>query len=400
MPTISMPGMALSKSKCPGAKGPRGYSLHRRKGIFYVQLRNPKTGKYGTAKSTRTRIEAEAKKIAAKLAATNSEDPLDLGSITFQEYAKKYVWDMASPYVTLRKMGSPNLIRPTYVNNNLANCKNYLNPRIGKLPIKDIRPQHFPNLYSDLKKKYPGLANSTLANIMNTFKVTMHQAFTFGHIKSDPVPPGLRLTREGKERDKFFDEEIEAILNANWKNPLARLFTELAVFTGMRFGELLAVKSTDLKGNTLSVNESFSKSEGLKCTKSRKTRQVALPTGLADSLVARIKALPPNELLIFSDGKLGKPISEKILRSALKDAFLQAGISQEIQDHRKLGFHSFRHWFVSSLRSNIPESLIGKVVGHTDSKTTDRYHHINDAQLGLVQKTVEPLWNLFHKVSA
>lgn len=389
----------MSNLNCPGARKSRDFSLHQRNGIFYVQLRHPVTREYFMTKSTKMRNRTEALKIAKKLAADLREGRKDFGNMKLKEYGP-LAWDDESPQVQLKRMGGSDKLSSEYLRNNRSIWTNYLNPIIGDLKLKEIRPEDFVRVYAKIRKAHPNLSNSTLANIVNCLKVTCHSAHTLGYIPTDPVPKGLKVTRTGRKRDAFRDAEIEQLLALDWSDQTAKLAVEVAIFAGLRLGEILALKKSDLVERTLRIDESYSKVQGFKCTKSRTVREVVIPYKLAEALRKQIFRNGPETELVFPSTNPIRPITGKSLTSALVMAMRKIGISEAEQKHRLLGFHSFRHWHVSTLRGEVPETVLGKVIGHTDPKTTDRYHHLTEGQKGLLAEVLEARWATVHGRSA
>jgi integrase len=81
------------------------------------------------------------------------------------------------------------------------------------------------------------------------------------------------LTREELLRLFTFIEKNENVI---WKSKMHYILNLTAVTTGMRLGELLALKYEMVKPNSITVAYSWSESDRLKCPKNGKTRTIPI----------------------------------------------------------------------------------------------------------------------------
>jgi integrase len=66
--------------------------------------------------------------------------------------------------------------------------------------------------------------------------------------------------------------------------------------------------------------------------------------------------------------------------NAYNDACRAIGISDEERKARKLGFHAWRHFYVSMMRASTESRTVQAVVRHSNESTTKRYSHLTDEQ--------------------
>lgn len=154
-------------------------------------------------------------------------------------------------------------------------------------------------------------------------------------------------------------------------------FLELALATGCRRGELLALEWTDVdwRNKTLSVWKSLEETRSgvrVKCTKSRKPRVFALP----DSALAALDALRKRrrqDRLVFpgEDGGYMLPhrISQLVVRRLRRARILDASL------------HTLRHTHATHLLSQgVPLRVVAERLGHSDPGFTARiYAHVLQA---------------------
>jgi integrase len=150
-------------------------------------------------------------------------------------------------------------------------------------------------------------------------------------------------------------------------DPSWRPMITVAVRTGLRLGELLALGWTDvdLKAGRLFVRRAVAR--GIMGTpKNGRSREVALSKQAA----AALEALPRRGSFVFSraDGvMLTKDETKAPLRNALKSAGL-----------RHIGWHVLRHTFASHLvMRGAPIKAVQELLGHSTIEMTMRYAHLS-----------------------
>jgi integrase len=149
----------------------------------------------------------------------------------------------------------------------------------------------------------------------------------------------------------------------------------VAAYTGLRMGELLALRwrDVDFKGSALTVARALS--VGVEsATKSGKVRRVPLPSQAAQAL-ERLKQrqdfIGPNDLVFCST--LGRSVNGSALRRRFKRAQDATGI-------RRLRFHDLRHTYGSLLAAGgVDLVTIQAAMGHSALATTSRYLHARPA---------------------
>jgi len=133
---------------------------------------------------------------------------------------------------------------------------------------------------------------------------------------------------------------------------LRRIVT-VAALTGLRQGELLALRDSnvDLKAATVTVQEAKTEAG---------VRRVELPDLAVRLLAEQLFARPPGVELVFYAPK-GGPLNRNVL---MHRYFKPAVESVELQD---ITFHELRHSFVSLMASaGVHVSVIAEMVGHND----------------------------------
>lgn len=192
------------------------------------------------------------------------------------------------------------------------------------------------------------------------------------------------VVKRKKEEQIYMQGEIpRAIEYLKNKPTIVNLGILLAFQTGLRCGELAALKQADLVEKTIHVQrqEIKYKDEITKktvhvitdCTKTKSgDRYVILPTSALETL-EMIKALNPNGEFLFETN--GDRIKYYSYNKALYQLCKDLGLSQK-------SMHKIRRTYGTTLiDAGVPESLIIQQMGHKDiSVTKTYYYYSNKAQ--------------------
>jgi integrase len=143
-----------------------------------------------------------------------------------------------------------------------------------------------------------------------------------------------------------------------------------AAFTGLRLGELLALRwrDIDFAGSTIRVRASWAGS-ALTTPKSGKVRAVPMAPDVAGA-IARLscrKNWVGEDDLVFA-GEGGDHLDGSALRRRYKAALVAASL-------RPLRFHDLRHTFGTRMIAKVDIRRVQEWMGHADVQTTMRYLH-------------------------
>jgi integrase len=153
-----------------------------------------------------------------------------------------------------------------------------------------------------------------------------------------------------------------------------RPFFVVALTTGLRLGDLRRLAWNDVRW-----------SDGwIQLTMEKTKKEVVIPIAAACAAALReCRGRPVVGELVFVD-ETGAALSETRIRRTFALAKKLAGIT------RRFRIHDLRHTYGSSLASDgLSLAIIGKVMGHTDQKTTARYARPDDRVLEAVRQSVD-----------
>ncbi|WP_282804466.1 tyrosine-type recombinase/integrase [Clostridium tetani] len=287
--------------------------------------------------------------------------------------------------------------------------KYILNSPIGKMSLSELRAK-------DIQKYYNSLSNKGIsANVVNTINGFLYTCLESA-LKQNYIPQNyckLIILPKIIKEDEFTVltlEEQNIFLNAIQGHKYQTAFT-LALGTGLRLGELLGLKWSDIdfNKNTVGISRSIKRitlinyegersSQVLEQLPKTKTsiREVPIPSNIIENLEQyrekqllvkkENKDVYNDNDYIFSD-KLGNPLDPKRIPRNFKSILKKAGL-------KAIKFHSLRHTYATRLfEADVPIKTVQALMGHSDITTTmNIYTHVMPEQKN---KAVEKIDGLF-----
>ena len=232
------------------------------------------------------------------------------------------------------------------------------------------------------RKAYSGLRTI----IRGTFKYGKSNRLTdisITHFFGDLEISRNAFTRKvvDKEKEVFMEEEIKAVTGYLRDHPtLYNLAILLAFETGLRVGELSALKYTDIKDGFIRIRRTENKyrAENGKWvitikehTKSDAgARDLIIPDS-AKKTLKKIKQINPEGEYLFQTEK-GDRIRSHALNKHLHVVCKELGIPSR-------SMHKIRKTYGTTLiDSNVDESFVMEQMGHADISTTKKYYYFSN----------------------
>ena len=192
----------------------------------------------------------------------------------------------------------------------------------------------------------------------------------------------LNLGLDNSSQIKNIWEKKPQTVKTNLKPYLAVM---LAAYTGMRSGEIRALRSEQMRIVNddfciIKVDRAVNDYAGEKNTKGKRARSVPIPRFLYDMLIKEASSNPHDgsSLVFWSKKSATNPISTNFLVKQLYKAQEAIGITEKQRLERNLDFHSLRHTFNTNLRGRISEKSLRAVVGHESVEMSDLYTHATE----------------------
>jgi integrase len=204
-------------------------------------------------------------------------------NITLNDYAEKWL-----------KQKSTELKHSTYRHYEIHLNKHIL-PEIGKIKISAVTPDNIKKVLVRLEDN--NIVGATQLRYFRTISSMLQSAVYDGYIEVNPARQ-VRPPRQKRTESEFYEKElISAILKELPKADLSiRVPLTIAICTGMRRGEIIALKwdDIDLKNNIINVGYSVDYIDGKQTRTAPKTakstRTIPIPQLLAKLLTSARKA--------------------------------------------------------------------------------------------------------------
>lgn len=234
--------------------------------------------------------------------------------------------------------------------------------------------------YSLTAKAYSNLRTLTYG-IFKYAKEKKYITWSISQTVGDMELPQKAFRKVIKEDDEevFNDEEVSKLLNYLTNSPdILNLGIILMFCTGVRVGELVAMKWCDVIDNSIKIRRTeivYKNSNGENICEIREypkteagVRTVYIPDEFS-SIIERLKVLSGNQEYIFCQD--GHNIKTMQIRKRLYLICRRTGI-------KKKSPHKLRKTYVSILLDNgIDKRLVQDVAGHSQIATSERNYHRN-----------------------
>jgi integrase len=263
-------------------------------------------------------------------------------------------------------------------------------PALGSMPLRGIDRAQIEICLSDMKRK--GHATSTLRNIRATFSTVLRYAVERGFLTKNPAH-GIRIREADTRKERRFYSSMEMRrLLAVLAEP-CRSVVAVAVLTGMRIGEILALrwKRIDTLRGTIEVAENYSCGEFVTPKTKSSRRVIPMSSALAGVLEKHRcegGACSP-EALVFRTFK-GTPLSAKNLYNR------ELAPACDRIEQPRVSWHSFRHTHATLLGDTGGSLKTAQaLLGHSDLETTlNTYTHaVPDSQRTAVERVAGVLFS-------
>lgn len=211
-------------------------------------------------------------------------------------------------------------------------------------------------------------------------------------ITKDPFRGVDQLMVDDDSREAFTLDQVKEVLSAPWPAEIARQFAFVAAVTGMREGEVRAIRRSSLHEKYIDVDKQFSR-EGLSDLKTKDARKVPICKQVYDILDSMIG----KKIYAFDNGE-GQPYGINYLVSTN----FKKVCDQLYPEGTGLVFHSFRHFYNTYLLSqNVPREKVDAVIGHSKGKgsMSELYTHWSPEMMPEVYEVHEKLVGLLGAIS-
>ena len=329
---------------------PDGRQVQKKVGPAWTERGRPPVG-YFTKRTAEAWLRDRLDE-ARRTAGAAAKDPI---AATFADAAAEW----------LRFIEEDRRRKPSTVGGYTSIVRAQLLPAFGPMPLASITP--------DTIDAWLASSGGSISSRRKSL-VLLHGIFRrASKVYGLPVNPVVDVEKpplaSSGDIDVFSPEEVWALVRAAGSELDGALYLT-AAFTGLRMGELLALRWRDVDFARSAVRVRASYYNGhLTTPKSGRVRAVPLAPDVATALaqLGRRRDWVGDDDLVFA-GIGGDHLDGSALRRRYKDALVRAGL-------RPLRFHDLRHTFGTRMIAKADIRRVQEWMGHADIQTTMRYLH-------------------------
>ena len=252
-----------------------------------------------------------------------------------------------------------------------ATVQNHISKQLGKMPIKNLTSATIVK-FTDHLLSDDGLSRDTANNVL----IVLGMGLEFAKTHYQMTVPDIHFLRTTKAKTRVLSVREQKVL-VQYLLSQDNIFSFgmlLALYTGLRVGELCALKWEDISENTIHISKTMQR---LKNT-SGQTEIMILPpkTSSSDRIIPIPRAILPfiDKYRRESGYILTRPNGSYIEPRLMQYRF---GRYVEACGLKDAHFHTLRHTFATRcIESGMDAKTLSEILGHSDVKTTlNKYVH-------------------------
>lgn len=291
---------------------------------------------------------------------------------TMDAFADRFLREHATPYLKPRTLGLYTDLLDRYVR-----------PRLGKQFVDAIDRKDVERLHQSIGREKPTTANRVLQLLSVLFSKAEHWG-----VRPQKTNPCVGVNRfEERPKERFLTPDERATLadvleqtdakgrgEPGYVSPGAVLAIRLLAATGARCSEITTLTwgMVDMDGARLNLPEH--KTAGTAGVK----RLPLSPQAVELLRAAKPKRVRPGDLVCPSETGTSLGNMERVWGTIRK----RAGLDD-------VRLHDLRHSAASdALSAGVPLAVVGRILGHTSAKTTQRYAHVAEDVLKAAAATM------------
>jgi integrase len=327
------------------------------------------------------------------------------------DYLRRF-WDYdQSPYIADKRSHGVNLGK-TYAKTCFERVNLYWVPHFQGMKIGEITKQSLKDFSIAIAKEYPKLSPLTLRQIMLVGVTALRWAFANELIPADPTIGLIGYSTKTKKRGVLTPQEAGDLFKLDWKDKRSLLINLVAMTTGLRIGEILALKVENIGEEYLAIEGSYSDIDGLKTTKTDEERVVPIIPVLRDAMLNLARLNPHGNGYVFWGDKENRPCASDAPSRELKKMLflLRAGENptpeqkkeaEEYWAKRNVVFHSWRHFYASRMTDKLEARKVMLATGHKTESVFKGYsdHALESDLIDVAVTTGEVFGGLLPDIS-
>lgn len=262
--------------------------------------------------------------------------------------------------------------------------RNYILPRIGKMIVQNVTLLDLQDIINKAKpvSGKDQLSRKTLSNLRSS--IMQFVRFCVAAEYMDPLRGELFIPKTAPKKEKVIlqPSDIRRLFEGPADDWYINIF-RFGCVTGLRTGEILGIKTSDIQNGILTINRSINVRNEITPGKTDNARRQLYLNKVARRIIdENVKRNAPLMTDWIFCSKSGGPLSQSTLRNNWIRIAAERGLPGSI--------YSLRHTFISLMKNEMPESMLKTIVGHgAKMDTYGIYGHIVDGELQKAAKIID-----------
>lgn len=296
-------------------------------------------------------------------------------------------------YLDLQLNTFHTLEKSTY-SKQMALAEKRIFPYIGRIPIDKFYVEDIENFWTRLSNE--GCGQTYIRAILAVVKKVLEYHYKQGSIPFNPFRKMKEFPERGNPKvchmsPEMFEQLDGAILYYKWENRRMETAMYLAMYGGLRRGEICGLKwqDVDLVTNTLSITNAIGVTKGGTYTKKPKNKSSNRKFPMMPQLLERLQleyVIQEREYKHIEGGwyvcgNRFDYMNPNTLSMEAKNFFEECGITDT--EGRRMTLHGLRHNFATiGVLSHVDVKSLQNMLGHASaSMTLDTYADMDDTAM-------------------
>ena len=268
-----------------------------------------------------------------------------------------------------------NQVKPSTYLKYESMVRNHLTAGIGQMPARAVTGGMIDQLADEKLHGHPPLSPKSINDLL----VILGMAFSYAREEYGIPKPTIRRVKEHPRQMRVLSQQEQQVLEAYLLRDMDhyKLGVLLALYSGLRIGELCALQWEDIQDGNVFVSKSLHR------IRKGDVTQVEISTTKTASSNRTIP-LPSFLIAILEEKRTCGPVLRSYKGKAVEPRLMQYQFARHISDCQleKTNFHALRHTFATRcIEAGFDIKTLSEILGHTDVKTTlNRYVHSSHEQ--------------------